>query len=62
METNFDINKVDEKIQDMTRLMEELKAMSDDVPALNRNLVRLSASIKMLTLNFSDLVHLDSEE
>ena len=62
METNFDINKVDEKIQNMTRLMEELKAMSDDVPALNRNLVRLSASIKMLTLNFSDLVHLDSEE
>lgn len=61
METSIDINKLDEKIQAVTGLMEELKNMAEELPALNRNLVRLSASIKMLTLNFSEVVHLDDE-
>lgn len=61
METNIDINKVNEIIQAMKGLMEELKTMGVQLPALNRNLVRLSASIKMLRLNFSDVVDFEEE-
>lgn len=60
MENNIDIKKINEKIQAMKDLMEELKDLGEQVPALNRNLVRVSASIKMLRLNFSDVV--DFEE
>ena len=61
MDTNIDINKINEKVQAMKGLMEELKAMGAEVPSLNRNLVRLSASIKMLRLNFSDVANFEEQ-
>jgi predicted ester cyclase len=59
MTTHIDVNAVDKKIQSMRQIAEELKAMSHECPALNRNLVRLSASLKMLEMNFSDVTDLD---
>ena len=59
MTTHIDVNTVDKKIQSMRQIAEELKGMSHDCPALNRNLVRLSASLKMLEMNFSDVTDID---
>lgn len=50
METT--IEKISSEIEALKLRAERLKAMSDDLPALNRNLVRVLASIKMLELNF----------
>jgi hypothetical protein len=46
------IEKISSEIEALKLSAERLKAMSDDLPALNRNLVRVLASIKMLELNF----------
>jgi hypothetical protein len=46
------IEKISSEIEALKLGAERLKAMSDDLPALNRNLVRVLASIKMLELNF----------
>jgi len=39
---------------------EELKRLGDNFPALARNSARILASIKMLEINITDLVELDS--
>jgi hypothetical protein len=39
----------------MKKTAEELKLMGEDFPALNRNMSRILASIRMLELNISDL-------
>ena len=46
------IDKISSEIETLKLSAERLKAMSDELPALNRNLVRVAASIKMLELNF----------
>ena len=46
------IEKISSEIEALKLSAQRLKAMSDDIPALNRNLVRVAASIKMLELNF----------
>lgn len=46
------IEKITSEIETLKRNAERLQGMSDNLPALNRNLVRLMASIKMLELNF----------
>jgi hypothetical protein len=48
------IEKISSEIEALKLNAERLKAMSEDLPALNRNLVRVLASIKMLELNFVD--------
>ncbi|MGE5839185.1 MAG: hypothetical protein ACM34H_04570 [Deltaproteobacteria bacterium] len=53
-----DLKELDSKIQSMKRTAEELKKMGEDFPALNRNVSRLLASIKMLELNVSDVAGL----
>ena len=60
MSAQDDIKKIDDKIQVLKRTAEELKRMGEDFPALARNSTRILASIKMLELNVSDLVELDS--
>ena len=60
MSAQDDIKKIDDKIQVLKRTAEELKRMGEDFPALARNSTRILASIKMLELNVSDLVDLDS--
>ena len=60
MSAQDDIKKIDDKIQVLKRTAEELNRMGEDFPALARNSTRILASVKMLELNVSDLVDLDS--
>ena len=59
MAQKIDLKKLDTKIQLMRKTAEELKQMGDHFPAINRNVVRILASIKMLEINVSDVVELD---
>ena len=60
MSAQNDIKKIDDIIRVLKRTAEELKRMGEDFPALARNTTRILASIKMLELNVSDIVELDS--
>jgi hypothetical protein len=60
MNAQNDIKKIYDKIRVLKRTAEELNRMGEDFPALARNSTRILASIKMLELNVSDLVELDS--
>ena len=60
MMTLNDLKKIDEKIQLMKSTALELNRLGDNFPALARNSVRILASIKMLEINISDLVELDT--
>ena len=60
MEAQFDLAEINSKIQVMKNIAEELSRAGKNFPAIARNVVRLSASIKMLEINISDLVELDS--
>ena len=55
MAKKIDLKKLDTKIQSIKKTAEELKKMSEDFPALNRNVSRLLASVKMLEMNISDV-------
>ena len=60
MDSNIDLNQINSKVQLMKRTAIELKHLGEDFPALTRNLVRIEASLKMLEINISDVVELDS--
>jgi hypothetical protein len=60
MDPRIDLNKIDAKIQLMKQAAEELNQLGENFPALARNTVRILASVKMLEINVSDLVELDS--
>ena len=60
MNTQIDFKKINDKIQTMKSVAEELNRMGENFPALARNSVRILASIKMLEINISDIVELDS--
>lgn len=52
---SVDIKALDVIIQRMRHDAEELKEMADGIQAVERNLDRILASIKMLELNISDV-------
>ncbi len=52
----IDLEGIDEKIQGMKEAAQELKEMSKSIPALDRNVLRILASIKMLEINISDVL------
>jgi hypothetical protein len=60
MMTIDDLKKIDEKIQALKSTAQELNRLGDNFPALARNSTRILASIKMLEINISDLVELDT--
>ena len=60
MNPGIDLNKINAKIQLMKKTAEELNRIGENFPALARNTVRILASVKMLEINVSDLVELDS--
>ena len=62
MNPRIDINIIDAKIQVMKKTAEELNRIGENFPALARNTVRILASVKMLEINVSDLVELDSSK
>ncbi len=51
---NSAIEKMTVEIKKLKASVEELRTVSHRIPALDRNLVRIAASIKMLELNFID--------
>ena len=53
---NVDIIKMAEKISSIKQLANDLKDMSGGIQAVDRNVNRILASVKMLEINISDLV------
>ena len=60
MSAQFDMKKIDDNIKIMKKAAKELAQMGDDFPALKRNAVRILAGIKMLELNVSDVIDIQS--
>ncbi len=53
--TRKEIQKFDARIQKIKKAAQELKALSRKIPAVDRNTVRILASVKMLEINISDV-------
>jgi hypothetical protein len=54
--SNIDIKKMAQKISSIKKEVNELKAMSGGIQAVDKNIDRILASIKMLEINISDLL------
>jgi hypothetical protein len=52
----IDIVKIEERIQRVKKAAEDLRELSDEMPALYRNTARILASVKMLEINISDVI------
>ena len=59
MAEQVDLKKADEKIQLIKEAAEGLREMAGQFPALDKNVIRILANIKMLEINLSDLLHVD---
>ena len=59
MRTGYNIKKMDAKIREIRKAAEELQELGGDIEAVNKNLVRLLASTKMLELNISDALSIE---
>ncbi|MGD2186704.1 MAG: hypothetical protein PVI71_11285 [Desulfobacterales bacterium] len=59
MAQQFDLDKINEKIQLMKKTAQELNQIGESFPAIARNTVRILASVKMLEINVSDLAELE---
>ena len=57
--SKIDLHQIDSKIQLIKETAQELKTLGAEIPAIDRNTVRILASVKMLEINFSDLVQLE---
>ena len=53
---NINIKKMARKISSIKKEVNELKAMSGGIQAVDKNIDRILASIKMLEINISDLL------
>ncbi len=53
--TRREIKKLDTRIQAIRKAAEELKGLARRIPAVDRNAVRILASVKMLEINISDV-------
>jgi len=53
-----DVKKLDTRIQAIKKAALELKKISKGIQAIDRNADRILASVKMLEINISDLLHL----
>jgi prefoldin subunit 5 len=55
---DVDIKDLDHSIKQMRQIAEELKSKAGRIQAVERNVDRILASIKMLELNISDVYEL----
>ena len=53
------IQKMDAQIKSVRRAAHELKRISGGIQAIDRNVDRILASVKMLEINVSDIVNLN---
>ncbi len=60
MDDPIDLNTINSKIQEIKKAAEELKHLGNNFPTLSRNADRILTSIKMLEINITDCVDLDS--
>jgi hypothetical protein len=51
-----EIKKIDTRIKAIRKAAEELIDVYGNIPAIDRNAVRILASVKMLEINVSDLL------
>ena len=58
----IDLNEINAKIQIMKKTAEALAEAGKDFPAIARNIVRISAGIKMLEINISDVFELENSD
>ena len=58
MESQENLNEINEKIRRLRQTAQDLNCDADDFPALSKNTARILASIKMLELNISDVAGL----
>jgi hypothetical protein len=58
----IDLNEINTKIQMMKKTAEELARAGENFPAIARNIVRISAGIKMLEINISDVLELEKPD
>ena len=56
--TRREIKKLDTRIQSIKKTAQELKALSNRIPAIDCNTARILASVKMLEINISDVIDL----
>ncbi len=50
-----EIKKLDTRINAIKKAAQELRKLSGKIPAVDRNAVRILASVKMLEINISDV-------
>jgi hypothetical protein len=55
-----ELKKMDTRIKAIKKAARELKELSGGIPAVDRNVVRILASTKMLEINISDFLELAS--
>ena len=55
---DWDIEEVDALIKRLRQLAEELKEKSGGIQAVDRNVDRILANVKMLELNISDVMEI----
>lgn len=51
-----DLTKIGEKVLRLKETAEDLDGLSNDFPAVQRNIKRIMASIKMIEINTVDLI------
>ena len=54
--TRMEMKKLDTRIKTIKKAAEELKALSGGMQAVDRNVERILASVKMLEINVTDLL------
>ncbi|MCD4743658.1 MAG: hypothetical protein K8R67_14440 [Desulfobacteraceae bacterium] len=62
MENQLDLIAVNNKIQQITALLNKLQQEAENFPAISKNSKRALASLKMMELNISDLVEFNLHE
>jgi len=58
---NNNLNEINGKIQLLKKTARELEKLGKNFPALEKNIARILASLKMLELNISDVVYLSPD-
>ena len=51
-----EMKKMNTRVKTIKKAAEELKELSRNIPAVDRNAARILASVKMLEINVSDLL------
>jgi sulfur transfer complex TusBCD TusB component (DsrH family) len=60
MSIQIDMKAMNTRIQTIKKMATELNQMADDFPAIARNTERILSSTKMIEINLSDLVDLET--